>query len=167
MDVGGLQGRRSGGAEGSDVANGRLAEKAAVFAIELAGAFVADFEGCTGGVETVHEHALARRLQPELLLVLKRTHGSERAKMMVERGDSHARDFGQVFDAQRLCEIRTHPRDCFRRPMALISESGDSSKAGALRSAEDSIDDFALNQLTKKGNILWRVQQIHETATCV
>ena len=105
LDVRGLQGGSAGGTEGSDVADGWLTEEAAVFAIELAGAFVADFEGGAGGIEAVHEHALARCLQPELLLILKRAHGSQRAKMMMERGDSHACHFCEIFDAQRLCEI--------------------------------------------------------------
>ena len=165
--MGGLQRGSTGGAEGPDVADGRLTEKAAVFAIELAGAFVADFEGGAGGVEAVHEHALARCLQPELLLILKRTHRSERAKMMMERGDSHACHFCEIFDAQRLCEIRTHPRDCFCCAMALISERGDGSKASALRSAQNSIDDFALDQVAEKWNVLRSVQQIYETAASV
>jgi len=49
-----------GDAAGFDVAHGRLAEEAAVLAIELAGAFVADFKCCAGGIETVVEHALPR-----------------------------------------------------------------------------------------------------------
>ena len=81
------------------MADGRLAEKAAVFAVELAGAFVADFEGCAGGVEAIHEHALPRCLQAELLLILKRTHRRQRTEMMVESGDSHSCDSCQIFDA--------------------------------------------------------------------
>ena len=48
-----------GVAAGLDVADRGLAEEAAVLAAELAGAFVADFEGGAGRVETLVEHALA------------------------------------------------------------------------------------------------------------
>ena len=164
MDVGGLQGGSAGGPEGWDVTDGWLAEEAAVFAIELAGTFVADFEGGAGGVEAVHEHALARCLQPELLLVLERTHGGERAEMMVEGGYAHTRNFCKILDTKRLGEIRTDPRDCFCSAMALISERGDGPEACAFRSAENSVDDFALNKLTEKRNVLRRVEQIHEAA---
>ena len=83
-----------------------MAEEAAVFAIELGGAFVADFEGGTGGVETIDEHAFARGLQAKLLLILKRAHGGERAEMVMQRGDAHAGDVCEILDAQRLGEIR-------------------------------------------------------------
>jgi hypothetical protein len=46
-----------GGETGFDIPHGRLAEEAAVLAIELASAFVANFEGGAGGVQTVMEHA--------------------------------------------------------------------------------------------------------------
>ena len=37
-----------------------MAEEAAVFAIELGGAFVSDLKGRTGGVPTIYEHAFPR-----------------------------------------------------------------------------------------------------------
>jgi hypothetical protein len=40
-----------------------LAEEAAVFAIELASAFVPDFEGGASSVHAIYEHAFARGLQ--------------------------------------------------------------------------------------------------------
>jgi TetR/AcrR family transcriptional regulator, transcriptional repressor for nem operon len=52
-----------------------LAEEAAVFAVELAGTFVSDLKGRTGGVQT-HEHAFPRCMQPKLLLD---TFGDKRA----------------------------------------------------------------------------------------
>jgi hypothetical protein len=36
-------------------------------------------------------------MQPKLLLILKRIHGGQRPEMVVQCGDTHARDF---------CEIR-------------------------------------------------------------
>ena len=77
--------------------HGWLAEEAAVFAIELAGAFVSDLKGRTGGVQTIDEHASPRCLQPKLLLILKRTHGGQRPEMMVQRGQAHTRDLCETF----------------------------------------------------------------------
>jgi hypothetical protein len=74
-------------------------EAAAVLAAKLAGALVADFEGRAGGVQIIHEHAFASGLPAQLFLILKRTHGGERAEMMVQRGDTHARDLGAIFHA--------------------------------------------------------------------
>ena len=60
---------------GFDVAHGWFAEEAAVFAVELAGAFVADFKGSAGGVEAIVEHSLSGNVEAEMLLVLQRAHG--------------------------------------------------------------------------------------------
>ena len=77
-----LQGQGAWRAESPDIPHGWLAEEAAVFAIELAGAFVSDLKGRTGGVQTIDEHASPCRLQPKLLLILERTHGGERPEMI-------------------------------------------------------------------------------------
>src|ERR1035441_4145669 len=69
-----------------------LAEETAVFAVKLAGAFVSDLKGSTCGVQTIHEHASPRCLQPKLFLIPNRTHGGEHPEMMVQRGHAHARD---------------------------------------------------------------------------
>lgn len=64
-----------GVSQGFDIAHGWLAEEAAVLAVELADAFIANFVRSAGGIDPVHEHALSGGLQPELLLILKRAHG--------------------------------------------------------------------------------------------
>jgi hypothetical protein len=74
-----------------------LAKEAAIFAIELGGAFVSDLKGRAGGVQTIYEHAFPRCMQPKLLLILKRTHGGQRPEMVVQCGDAHACDFCEVF----------------------------------------------------------------------
>src|SRR6266481_1683858 len=108
-------------AEGADIAHGWLAEQTAVFAIELSGAFVSDFKGGTGGIQTIHEHAFASCLQAKLLLILKRTHGGERTKMVVQCRDAHPRDVGEIFHAEGLREVRFDPGDGLCRAVALIS----------------------------------------------
>ena len=92
-----LQRRSAGRAKTPNIPHRWLAEKTAVFAVELAGAFVSDLKGRAGGVQTLHEHASTRCLQPKLFLILKRTHGGQRPEVVVERGPAHARDFGEIF----------------------------------------------------------------------
>ena len=77
--------------KGPNIPLRRLAEETAVFAIELAGAFVSNLKARTRRVQTIrgqtiNEHAAPRRLQPKLFLILKRTHGGQHPEMMVQRG---------------------------------------------------------------------------------
>jgi len=72
-----LQWRSAWRAKGPNIPHRWLAKETAVFAAELAGAFVSDLKGSTGGVQTIHEHAAPRCLQPKLFLILKRTHGGQ------------------------------------------------------------------------------------------
>jgi len=82
--------------KGSNIPDRWLTEKATVLAIELAGAFVSDLKARTRRVQTIQKH-VAPRLQPKLLLILKRTHGDQHTEMMVKRGHAHARDFCKMF----------------------------------------------------------------------
>ena len=83
--------------KGPNIPHRWLAEKTAVFAIELADAFVSDLKACTRRVQTIQKHVAPRCLQPKLFLILKRTHGGQRPEMMVQRGDAHARDSCEIF----------------------------------------------------------------------
>jgi hypothetical protein len=60
--------------------------KAAVFAIELGSAFVADLKSCSGRIKTTVQHQAPRRLEP--VLILKRTHCGQLTEVMVQRGHS-------------------------------------------------------------------------------
>jgi hypothetical protein len=98
--------------EGSEYPASAAGRKTAVFAIELADAFVSDLKACTRRVQTIQKHVAPRCLQPKLLLILKRTHRGQPAEMMVQRGHPHACDF---------CEM---PRlDCLHAPRLLIASS--------------------------------------------
>jgi len=61
------------------------------------GTFVSDLKGRTCGVQTIDKHASSRCLQPQLLLILKRTHGGQRPEMVVQRGQPHSRDLCEIF----------------------------------------------------------------------
>jgi aryl-alcohol dehydrogenase-like predicted oxidoreductase len=82
--------------QGLDIANWRPAKESPVLAIELARAFVADFERRTCRIQVTREHALPRGMQAKLLLKLQRTHRRKGAKMLVQRRSTHACDRCQV-----------------------------------------------------------------------
>ncbi len=85
----------------------RLAEEAAILAVELAGALIAYFKGRARRVQPFGDHPSARRVQPQPLLILQRTHRGQRAKVMVQGRDAHLRDRRKFFDAQRLGVVRS------------------------------------------------------------
>src|ERR1700722_19987500 len=95
------------GLERTDISYRWKTETATVLSAELADALVADFIGGGCGVQTIHQHALPRGLKPKHLLVLQRTHGSQRAELVMKRGHAHAGCLGQFVHTQRLCEIGT------------------------------------------------------------
>ena len=84
---------------GFDIPHRRLAKEAAVFPIELACTFIADFEGCACGVQTIVEHALSGHVQSKLLLVLKRAQRSQRSELMVQCRYAHPRHGGELLNA--------------------------------------------------------------------
>ena len=65
------------------ITSGRLSEETLVLATKLARAFVTDLETCTRCIELICEHLPPCRLEPKLLLELKRAHGCEIAKVMM------------------------------------------------------------------------------------
>src|SRR5277367_5578372 len=159
-----LHGKSARRAESPNISHWWLTEEAAVFPIELAGAFIANLEGRTGCVEAVDEHASPSCLQAKQLLILKRAHGRQRPEMMVQRGQAHTRNLCEIFYTQRFRVVCLDPGDCFCRSVALISQRGNRSKTRPLRSAKNPINYFALNQTAQKRNIQRSIQQIYEPA---
>ena len=68
-----------------DVALRRRAKQAAVLAVELGDAFVADARCRAARVQRVVQHQLPRLLQAQLLLVLHRAHAGQAAKVLAKR----------------------------------------------------------------------------------
>src|SRR5438132_11272882 len=93
--------------KGLDIANWGLAKETPVLAIELACAFIADFERCTCRIKVIREHVLSGRTQAKLLLKLKRTHRSKLTKMVMQHRSAHACDRCQLFHTQRFLLVRT------------------------------------------------------------
>lgn len=141
-----------------------MAEQAAVFAIELAGGFITDFKGGGGGIAALVEHEGTGGLETKLLLVLDGAHGGEGAEVVVEGGDTHAGDLGELLDAERFVVIVAEPVDGFGGALALVALRGDGAEASAFRAVEDAVDDLALDERAEEGNVLWGVEQLEEPA---
>jgi hypothetical protein len=62
------------------IAHRRLAEESAVFPIELARAFVADFEGGACCVHSIVQHPFSGHMQSQLFLELQRAHRGQRTE---------------------------------------------------------------------------------------
>src|SRR5258708_31971348 len=91
--------------QGLDVSNGRLAEESTVLAAELTHTLVANLVRSACGIETVHQHSLARGLEPQLFLILQRAHCSKRAELMMEGGNAHPCGRCEFFHMQRLGKV--------------------------------------------------------------
>jgi len=76
----------------------RLTEEAAVLAVKLADAFIPNLYSRTAGVEIFCEHSRPCRLKPQLLLILHRAHRGHLAKVVMERGNAHARQLREFLD---------------------------------------------------------------------
>src|ERR1039457_5707179 len=113
-----LNGRSAWRAKCLNIPHRRLAEETAVFAVELAGAFVSDLKSRTCCVQTIQEHPSPRCLQPKLFLILKRTHRRQKPDMTVWRENPHPRLFCEIFHPERFRIVRPNPADCFRGPVA-------------------------------------------------
>src|SRR5580704_6679174 len=78
-----LNGQRTWRPEGPNIPHRRLAEEAAVFAIELCWTFVSHLESSTGRIQTVVQHQVSGRLQAQLLLILKWAHRGQHSEMVM------------------------------------------------------------------------------------
>src|SRR5882757_1060268 len=140
--------------QGPNVPNRRKAEATAVLTTELADAFVSNLVGRGRRIQAVHQHPLSRSLKPEHLLVLQRTHGRQCTKLVMERGNAQSRRVSKFFDMKRFREIGTQPGDGSCSSLHKVSTGRDSPQAASLRSLEQAVDDFALDQRAKKRNVL-------------
>jgi hypothetical protein len=82
-------------------------KEAAVFAIELAGAFVSDLKSRTGGVHTIHEHQFPRGMQLKLLLIVKVPVPQRCRIVSSEEQSSDSRHF---FHCSSACEAMPNSR---------------------------------------------------------
>jgi hypothetical protein len=77
-------------------------------------------------------------LEAKLLLILQGAHGGHGAEVVVEGGDADGA--GEVFDAKGLGEVGSDPGDSPGGAVALVSECGEGTEAGAFGSAQDAVD---------------------------
>ena len=81
--------------------------------------------------------------------------------MMMQGGHTHPRHAGQFVQAHRFSIVVPDPRDGFRSPVALISYGRDRSKASTRRTAQEPVDDLALNEGSEEGDVLRCRQQVY------
>src|SRR5215471_12725888 len=67
-----------------DVAHRWLTKESFVFAVELTRALISNFKSCTRCIQPLNQHPFSRCYQTKLFLILKRTHGRQRAEMMMQ-----------------------------------------------------------------------------------
>src|SRR6267154_1037986 len=152
--------------QGPDVSNGRLAEESTVFAAELAHTFVADLIRSACSIETVHQHSLARGLEPQLFLILQRAHCGKRAELMMEVGNAHPCGRCEVFHMQRLGKVGSQPRNSSCCSLTQIATRRDGAQPFRLRRLKDAVHDFTLNQVAEERNVLRRLKKLKQPATC-
>jgi hypothetical protein len=130
-----------------DISNGKLAEESAALTAELAHTLVADLVRSACSIKTVHQHSLARCLEPQLFLILQRAQCGEGAELMMEGGNAHPCGRCQVFHMQRLGKIGPQPRDRSCRslliPIKTWGSHGYSAK-GRFASSHVSADNFQI-----------------------
>src|ERR1035441_8747971 len=80
---------------------------------------------------------------------------------------AHPRHGCEFFDTQGLRVVHPEPFARLCSPVALLAKRGDSAEMLSLRTATQAEYDLALDQAAEKWNVLWRVQQIHESGTCI
>src|SRR5467141_1658747 len=151
--------------QGLDVPNGRLAEESTVFAAELAHTFIADLVPSACSIETVHQHSLARGLEPQLFLILQRAHCGKRAELMMEGGNAHPCGRCEFFHMQRLGKVGSQPGDSSRRSLTQIATRRNGAQSFRLRRPEYAVHDFTMNQVAQKRNVLRRVKKIEQSTT--
>jgi hypothetical protein len=151
------------GSKRFDISHRRLAEETAVFAIELAHTFVADFVRRACGIYPIHKHPLPCSLQPKLLLILKRAHRGQCAELMVKCRNPHSRDPRQLLHVQRLRIVVSQPGNRSRRSVAEIARCCNSPEPRPLRTSQDAVNDFALDQVAQKRDVFERIKKFQKS----
>ena len=81
---------------------------------------------------------------------------------MVERGYSHSRNLRKFLHVQRLGVVGPEPGDGSCRSVAQVACRGDGAQPFSLRGAQDAVDDFTLDQVAEKRNILGSLEKLDQ-----
>src|SRR6266480_1154585 len=109
-----------------------------------------------------HQHPLPRCLQPKLLLVLQRAHCRQRTELMVERRHAHSCGRREFLHMQRFGVVGSEPSDRSCSSVAQIASRCDGAESLSLRSSEDAVDDFTLDQVAEERYVLRSLEQLDE-----
>jgi hypothetical protein len=148
--------------QGLNIANWWLAKETPVLAVELAYTLVTDFIRRARRINSIHEHALPCRLQPELLLILERAHCRQPTELMVQRRHSHSRNCCKFLHVQWLGVVGPEPGDGSCGSVTEIAGRGDGAEASSLWASEDAVNDFALDQMAEKRYVLGSLEKLDQ-----
>lgn len=148
-----------------DIALRRLTEEALIFAGELTGALISDFESGPGSIESLDEHSFSRGVQAKVFLVLQRAQRSYGAKMMVQCRNAHVCNRRELIELERFHVVRSQPGYGPGCPVAVFIQFRHCAQAISLRILKHAINDLTVNQIAQKQCVPWSVQQIHEANT--
>ncbi len=137
-------------AEAGDVAGGGVAEKPSVVAGELRGAEITDLAAGGSGVGHQGEHEAAGFLKTQNFLILQRAHVGDGPEVLVEGGDAHVNQVGEVFDSHRLRVVVTNPSNGLGNTMDAGFSQSHLGDAGAERAAKKADEDFVLDERREK-----------------
>jgi hypothetical protein len=93
---------------------------------------------------------------------LKGAHRSQRAELMVKCRNSHARYLCKLLHMQGLCVVVSQPGDRSRGSVAEVARRCNSPEPRPLRSSQDTVNDFALDQVTEKGYVFGRIKKLYK-----
>jgi hypothetical protein len=102
--------------------------------------------GNTGSVKVLPQHQTASLLEPQLLLELQRTHGSDRFEVMVKARNAHAKLSCNAFNPDRLVKVFAKSIDGFGDVVGVATQNSNLTQPSTLLSQEEAINDFPLNQ---------------------
>src|ERR1017187_8962955 len=123
-------------AQSGDVFGRRTAEEAAVFSAELRSAEIAYALTRSTRVRHGRHHETPRLLQAQHLLIVQWAHRSDGLKVLVERGNTHVHQFGQVFDLHGLREVSPQPGNRLRNAVHAGLRKAHLSDANTNRAAQ-------------------------------
>src|SRR5713101_10117895 len=82
---------------------------------------------------------------------------------MVERRHSHSRNCSKFLHVQPLGVVCPEPSNRSCRPVTEVACRCDGTQAFSLRRSEYTVDDFTLDQVAEKGNILGSLEKLDQS----
>ena len=114
------------------------------------------------GRHALRQHQCARLLQPQLLLVLHGRHRSRGLEALVEHGRPHARELGQLGDAQRLGVVALQPDDGAIDAMGRAVRGQPLAQVRAVGAAQQPVRQLAGGERCEDRNVHGAIEQAYD-----